>query len=509
MRFTRFLLRNRLQKVRQASHFKNLYFFLKEKKSQFLYVSSICFGLYCINKFYFRKYKGLNKLSQRFSTKETLDSGIIRAELNYFNILFNDNQYPWAILFPKTLEETQKIIKYAKKYGLSVENENIDHLESLRQNPGKPYIVINQKNMNSFVLNEESRTITIGTGLTVKEINEKLIDKGFYLPINNYQKNMRVFELINHDNADIVHNKYNSIAEFINSMNVVLPNAEVLCTNLPFRKTGFGVSLNEIFIGSNSTLGISTEATLKVLPIPKKVYKVSIRGDLKEVSGKMFDFITDIKNVMKDNEEKIKQIVLKVENETFNVELLAFSKIYYEKFFFKYFQELEIKEKKLTIEKNSKKEIVRECIKHENRQKEEIFRYKYDGKEFINLLINTREEYLNELINLNKNAMFSFSFNLLNNNYALDVIKNKENWPWSENNDKLDELNKNILNYIINRNGILINYYDKRKMIEFKSCSKLIEFGKNNLLLQHELKNLLDPTKIFINDHFHHEILEK
>jgi len=507
MRFTRAALRIRLQKVKQTSHLKNLYTYLQERKTRVFVLSSTFFLLYCLNKFYFRKFKGLNKLWQRFSVQDSPNQLILKSDLNYINIFFSNNNYPWAIMFPTTLEETQKIIKYAIKYGLSVACENVEHLESSYLSPLTPYIVINPKNINSFVLDEESQTITIGTGLSIKEINEKLMEKGFYLPIVDSQKDLRFYELINQDNADLVHHSYVSISELINSMNVVLPNGEVLCTNMAFKKTGPGTSLNELFIGSNSTIGIPVEATVKILSLPKKIYTVKIKGDLNRINYKIFDVVNDFKDIIKDNKENLNRGVFKIEDESFIMEMASRSKIHYDNFFFKYFSEFEIHEEKIDISENRKKKICRQAIGYDKKKYEEIFKYKYEEKEFLNLFINSKDEYLKEFSKINKNVAFSFSFNCLTNTFALEILKkHDERFLFDE---KFDEINKSILNYIINRNGLLINYYDRKKLNEFKSLSRLIEFGKNNLHMQHYLKRMIDPKNIFINNHYNHEILDK
>lgn len=506
MRFTKFAFRARFQKVKQTSHFKNLYIYLTERKLNVIVGSSIFFGLYYINQFFTRKYKGLNKLSQRFSSTDSFSPGILKSELSYYNIFFSNYQYPWAILFPKTFEEAQKIVKYAIKYGLFLTNENIDHLDAINPNSTSPYIVINQRNIKYFSFDEENKLITVGTGLTIKEINDILVKKGFYIPISSFQRNSHLFELINQDNADIIHNHFNSISELITSMNVILPNSEALCTNIHIKKNGFGVSLNEIFVGSNSTFGIPIEATMKVLPIPKKVYKLYIKGKSKDLTGEMYDLLADFKVFLKDNEDRLKQCVLRLENEGLSIQFMSFSKINYEDLFFKYFSEFDFKEKKIKAGKNSMKEIIKECLDHNNIKKEEIFKYKIDEKEFLELLTKTKDEYLKEFINLNKKALYSFSFNFLDSIFALDVVKHKE---FLKENERFEELNRQILNYIVNRNGVLVNYYDKKKMYNFKATSKLIEFGKNNLHLQHHLKELFDPKNVFINESFTHEILQK
>lgn len=506
MRFTRAALRLRLQKVRQTSHLKNLYNYLIAQKTKVVAVSSSIFFLYCLNKFYFRKYKGLNKLWQRFAVKDSPDPLILKADINYFNIFFSNNNHPWAIVFPKTLEETQKTIKYAIKYGLNVACANVEHLESSYISSINPYILINQKNLNSFHLDEEGQTMTIGTGLTVKEINEKLMEKGFYLPIVDSQKNLRFFELINNDNADLVHHSHHSISDLINSMNVVLPNGEALSTNIPIKKLGAGNSLNDLFVGTNSTLGIPVEATVKILSLPKKVYSVKIKGNMYSFNSKIFDLINDFKSVVNENREKLNRGMFRFDNENIFIELSAFSKIHFDKFFFKYLSEFEIQEEKFESNGENKKEIGRLATAHYRNKYEEIFRYNFEEQEFMDLLINSKEKYLKEFSEINKTASFSFSFNCVKNSLSLEILKKNDEKFWA--NEKFEELNKSILNYIINRNGLLVNYYDQRKFSEFKSSSRLIEFGKNNLHMQHFLKKMLDPKNIFINDNYTHEILE-
>lgn len=506
MRFINLAARYRLQKARQTSRFKNLLLYLRDRQSQVFKISGVCFALYCLNKYYFRKYKGLNKISQRFSSKNDSSPAIIKDEINYFDIFLKNHIYPWAIIFPKTIEETQKLIKLAKKYGISIKNKNIEHLDAMPDDSSSPYIVINQKNMRNFSFDPEMQTITIGVGLTIKEINEKLIEKGYYLPIHHNQKNLRIFELINRDNADIVHNNYHSIADFIHSLNIVLPNAEALMTNVPTKKIGYGVSLNELFIGSNATLGIPIEATLKVIALPKKVHKINFCANLKNISNIFFDVFNDIQKLIQKNGENIKNCVLKIDNEKVYLEMLGFSKIDYGSFNDKYYKKFEINEKTIKLEKNSKKEIMKDITKNYLEKNEEIFKYQYDKADLINLIINTKDQYLTELMKINKKSQYYFSFNIVKNLYALHLIN-----PYDVSylkDEPFERFNKNIMNYIVDRNGLLINYYDIKKMKEFKANSKLVEFGKNNLHMQKTLKKMLDPQNLFLNEEFNHEILE-
>lgn len=418
----------------------------------------------------------------------------------------NQHLYPWAIVFPKTIEETQKIIKLAKKYGLFIKNENIEHLDTSKSEFSSPYIVINQKNMTNFSFDPDNGTVNIGVGLTIKEINHRLMEKGYYLPIHSSQKNLRFFEIINHDNADVVHSPHSSISDFINYMNVVLPNSEALCTNTIIKKTGYGISLNELFIGSNATLGIPIEANLKVLPIPQKVYKIRLFADLKTISASFYDVIKDFQNFATQNGDKLKKCNLKLDNDRISFEIISFSKIIYDSFLEKHhcFQLGEA----LKIRNDSKKELLKVINENDLKRKEGIFKYQIDKREIFDLLTQTKDIYLKEFMKMYKYAQFSFCFNLLNNNYTLDILKSDNYKFLSEKTEKFKDVNRQILNYVIDRNGLLVSHYDVKNMSELKSLTKLLEFGKNNLHMQKNLKELLDPKNIFINEEYNHKILQ-
>ncbi len=63
--------------------------------------------------------------------------------------------------------------------------------------------------------------------------------------------------------------KYGSTRDYVRAMTLVLPTGEILKLGAPVSKTSTGYSLINLIIGSEGTLGIITELTLKLIPAPK------------------------------------------------------------------------------------------------------------------------------------------------------------------------------------------------------------------------------------------------
>ena len=70
--------------------------------------------------------------------------------------------------------------------------------------------------------------------------------------------------------------KYGCTRDYVRAMTVVLPTGEIVKLGATVSKTSSGYSLLNLMIGSEGTLGIITELTLKVIPAPKSVISLII-----------------------------------------------------------------------------------------------------------------------------------------------------------------------------------------------------------------------------------------
>lgn len=481
-------MRFRFKKFRftkPTTFLRNSLLYIQKNKTSAFIAFSIFSAAYYFNLTYLRKYKGLRKLNQRFGN----ENQILSSKLNYFNFLFYPSSDSWAIVYPKNIQELQKIVKYAGKYGLKVKNEDNSMLKSsLIDDQSVPYIIINQSKIDSFEFDENSRTVTVGVGLTVEEINKKLFEHGFYIPIAYHQRKTKLFELINKDNASMTEANLNGIDDIIKDLTVVLGSGEALKTG---SKQGNGINFVDLFIGSNASLGISSEAKLKCSAKIKEgfKYQINISGMDKNYE-KYEDAMQKIKNFAKMNLEKICKFSINMVSNDIEIQLFTKQDVKIDDF------EFPNKEKWSKIK----------CLDYPP-SFANIISMRIDVANFHSTFFEIRNMILSEANNANiPDKEWFLSIDILNGNFNY-LIKKDELMNVARN-KAFHDLNQKLINKIVNKNGFLIDYFDKEREKNFKIVSKLIEFGRNNLHLQTKMKELFDPNNVFINEEYKHHIFE-
>ncbi len=174
---------------------------------------------------------------------------------------------PDAIVKPHTTREIVDIVNYAfdKKIPLIPRGGGTSALgESL---PIKGGIVIDMKRMNKIVeIEEDKKTLTAGAGVSWRKINTKLKEKRFAVGVNPLNENSTLGGFISKGGYGIGSLKHGSIGNQIVNLEVVLPVG--LTINTGYSKShfsyGFGYNNSWLFTGAEGTLGIITEATLKI-----------------------------------------------------------------------------------------------------------------------------------------------------------------------------------------------------------------------------------------------------
>jgi len=64
----------------------------------------------------------------------------------------------------------------------------------------------------------------------------------------------------------------------------------------------------------------------------------------------------------------------------------------------------------------------------------------------------------------------------------------------------LEILEKQIINYVVNRDGMLVSHSDGEAQLKYKKDVIYVELGRNNLLFQTGLKRWMDPKNVFMCD---------
>src|SRR5699024_9382653 len=132
-------------------------------------------------------------------------------------------------------------------------------------------IVLLFKHMDNIIeIDEENLTVTTEPGIITEDLIRKVEAKGlFYPPDPSSMQISQIGGNINENSGGLRGLKYGVTRDYVLDLEVVLPNGEIIHTGGKLAKDVAGYDLTSLFVVSEGTLGIITEATLKLLPMPE------------------------------------------------------------------------------------------------------------------------------------------------------------------------------------------------------------------------------------------------
>ncbi len=179
---------------------------------------------------------------------------------------------PAAIALPERKEEVIELLKIAKNFkipitprgaGTSTTGSSLSHTQG---------IVISFTKMNRILeLNQEERIVKVEPGVINKDLKDYLKTYGLFYPPDPASY---AFSTIGGNVATAAGGprglKYGTTKDYVLDIEVVLPGGEVFHTGRPVLKQAVTYNLTSLMVGSEGTLGVFTEITLKLLPLPEK-----------------------------------------------------------------------------------------------------------------------------------------------------------------------------------------------------------------------------------------------
>ncbi len=174
------------------------------------------------------------------------------------------------IVAPKDAIETSKVIKIANYYKLPVTTWGGGAGSQGGALPVAGGIILDTKRMNTiYEVNTEGMYIEVGTGAIYKHVEWAANEKGY--ATMHYPSSLTcstVGGFLAHRGIGVVSNKYGKIDDMVLQMEVVLPNGDIINTSAT-PKHAAGPDLNQIFIGSEGTLGVITKAQIRIYEQPE------------------------------------------------------------------------------------------------------------------------------------------------------------------------------------------------------------------------------------------------
>lgn len=178
---------------------------------------------------------------------------------------------PDVVVFVESIEQVQAVVRLARKYKIPIicRGAGTNVVGACRAEHGG--IVLNFAKMNKILdISLENMTATVQSGVVLGEL-QKAVDKiGLFYPPD--PSNLAVSTIggsIAQSSGGAKTFKYGTTKDYVIDMKVVMADGEILRTGSNTIKNATGYNLNSLFVGSEGTLGIVVEATLKLIPKPE------------------------------------------------------------------------------------------------------------------------------------------------------------------------------------------------------------------------------------------------
>lgn len=131
-------------------------------------------------------------------------------------------------------------------------------------------VMLNMQPMNQILeYDEDNMVVRVQPGVFLNDLAEDCLSKGYLYPPDPGEKFATLGGNVSTNAGGMRAVKYGTTRNYVRSMEVVLPTGEITNFGAVVSKSSTGYDLKDLMIGSEGTLGIITELTLKMVPAPK------------------------------------------------------------------------------------------------------------------------------------------------------------------------------------------------------------------------------------------------
>lgn len=219
--------------------------------------------------------------SDRVTLREDISEDYSHDELAELKV------YPDLIVEPESTEEVSQIMKFAAKRNIPVTPRGTGTGLCGGAVAMEGGILLLTTSMDEIIeIDEENLTAKVQPGVILMNFSEQVNDLGFMYPPDPGEKSATLGGNVLTNAGGMRAVKYGVTRDYVLGMEIVLPNGEIINTGGKVVKNSSGYSIQDLIIGSEGTLGIVTEITLKLVPMPKKALTLLIPFDsLEEAIG--------------------------------------------------------------------------------------------------------------------------------------------------------------------------------------------------------------------------------
>jgi D-lactate dehydrogenase (cytochrome) len=203
-----------------------------------------------------------------FVAPDRFSAGQSNRELHLHDISPHVGCLPAGIIWPVTTDEVSQILTWTYPRGISVTPWGAGTSTEGNPVPTRGGLVMDFTRMNEILeIRPQDLQADVQPGVLRKELNRRAARHGLFFPPDP-GADATIGGMIANNASGIQTIKYGATKDYVLRLTVVLPQGKVIHTGCKAAKSSSGYDLTRLFIGSEGTLGVATEATLRLTGIP-------------------------------------------------------------------------------------------------------------------------------------------------------------------------------------------------------------------------------------------------
>jgi D-lactate dehydrogenase (cytochrome) len=209
-------------------------------------------------------------LKQRFGDRVQTGEAIRRQHAN--TVTWLTNEPPDAVVWPRSTEEVRDIVELASTHRVPIVPFGAG--TSLEGHVNAPHggLSLDFQQMDEILaVNERDLDCVVQPGVSRKKLNDYLRDMGLFFPVDPGAEEATIGGMAATRASGTTAVRYGTMRDNVLNLTAVMADGSVVRTARRARKSSAGYDLTRLLVGSEGTLGIITEATVRLYGIPEVI----------------------------------------------------------------------------------------------------------------------------------------------------------------------------------------------------------------------------------------------
>jgi len=211
-----------------------------------------------------------------FVANDRFSVGRSNRELHLHDISAHRGRVPAGIIWPVTTEEVSRILTWSYTQDVAVTPWGAGTSTEGNPVPACGGLVMDMTQMNKILeIRPQDLQADVQPGVLRKELNRQAGKQGLFFPPDP-GADATIGGMIANNASGVQTVKYGATKDYVMRLTLVLPQGDIIHTGCKAHKSSSGYDLSRLFVGSEGTLGVVTEATLRLSGIPTHHLAVTI-----------------------------------------------------------------------------------------------------------------------------------------------------------------------------------------------------------------------------------------